>query len=74
MQSPWSISGALYLGGGLTHEVMPGHRSKHWNALAVLSLALSIAGYLIIQGGALPNKKKKAHPPAAVEILSDTQS
>ena len=53
---------------------MPGHRSKHWNTLAVVSLALSIAGYLIIQGGALPNKKKKIHPPAAVEILSDTQS
>lgn len=50
---------------------MPGRRHKPWNALAVVSLALSIAGYLIVQGGALPSKKKKAHPPVAVEILSD---
>jgi len=52
---------------------MSKRRERYWNAVAAFGLALSIAGYLIVQNGALP-KKKKVHPPATVEILNDTQS
>lgn len=48
---------------------MPERRHQRRNAVAVVSLALSIAGYLIMQGGALPNKKKKADPPASKEVV-----
>ena len=53
---------------------MPKQRPKRRNALAVFSLALSVAGYLLLQSGALPNKKKKVSTSTSVEIMSATRS
>ena len=52
----------------------PNRSDRCWNGMAALGLALSMAGYLIVQGGAMPNKNK-ATPQAIKEItLKSTES
>jgi len=41
---------------------------------AALGLALSMAGYLIVQGGAMPNKKKTTQPVIKEITLKSTES
>ena len=52
----------------------PNRSDRCWNGMAALGLALSMAGYLIVQGGAMPNKKKTT-PQVIKEItLKSTES
>ena len=53
---------------------MRNRSDRRWNGMAALGLALSMAGYLIVQGGAMPNKNKTT-PEAIKEItLKSTES
>ena len=52
----------------------PNRSDRCWNGMAALGLALSMAGYLIVQGGAMPNKNKTT-PQAIKEItVKSTES
>ncbi|QVV67208.1 hypothetical protein [Synechococcus sp. LA31] len=53
---------------------MRNRSDRRWNGMAALGLALSMAGYLIVQGGAMPNKNKTTQPVIKEITLKSTES